>query len=47
MTVNKLNCNGDWNFDDNLNIYSASKETEMEGLSVHLSNERYFEGYAQ
>jgi hypothetical protein len=53
MTMNKLNRNDDWNdlgnldFDDNSDGYSDSKETAMEDLSVHLGNERYYEGYAE
>jgi len=53
MTTYKPNSSDDWNdlddldFDDNSNAYSDSEEPVMEALTVHLGNERYFEGYAE
>ena len=38
---------GDLDFENNSYAYSNSEESVMEALTVHLGNERYFEGYAE
>ena len=53
MTTYKPNCSDDRNdlddlgFDYNSYAYTDSEDYMMEALTVHLGNERYFEGYAE
>ena len=53
MTTYKPNRSDEWNdlddlgFDYNSDAYTDSEKHMMEALTVHLGNERYFEGYAE